>query len=216
VSREAIVAAAVAELGADTHDKRVRIWESALGREVTYEEIHKLAWCGGFALFCLHAAGLAKKTFWRLGAGFLLQPPTPLRTVKVPSPGDIGYQNSPFQHHFIVESVDGTLVHSIDGNQPDVRRRLRSLGGGIVYYSIAPFIDQEDTLPTIPAPPAHATPGALQHALNSLMVAHPLEHEGPLLLVDGIIGPKTEAAIKWAQMLLKQPGADPYTLLGLT
>ena len=201
MTRAAVVDAAIAAIGADTPTRRVKYWESALGRKVTYEEIRKMAWCGGFALYCLHEAGHALDTHWRIGAGFLLQSPHPLTVVKVPAPGDIGYQNSPFQHHFITESCDGQVVHSIDGNQPDVRRRTRTLGPAVVYYDIASLL--RDTIPSPSMPAPRGTDGAVQHSINSLIMKHLVEHDTPkILTVDGIVGPRTTAAIVWAQRRL--------------
>jgi hypothetical protein len=207
MNRQAVVDAAVAELGADTHEKRIRYWESALGYEIHhFEEIAKLAWCGGFALYCLHTAGLALDVHWRIGAGFLLQKPHPLPRIAIPLPGDIGYLDKPFQHHFVVESVDGDTVHSVDGNQPDVRRKTRSLHAPtLTFFSIAPFLGVELPSPSDPPPKHWTTPAEVQHAVNNLIVRHPLDNPPGLLTVDGIIGPKSEAAIKWAQQELGIP-----------
>jgi hypothetical protein len=210
VTRAAVVAAAAADVGPDTHEKRIRIWTSALGRPVTYAEIEKLAWCGGAALCWLHDAGLALDVHWAIGNGFLLQKPHPLPIVKLPQPGDIGYQASPFQHHFVVESVeDGHIVHSVDGNQPDVRRRSRMVGPNLTFFSIRPYLELVSAPDELPSPavqlPRHATSAEYQHAINSLMLVHPLEHTFGLLLVDGIVGPKTTEALRWAQKMLKVP-----------
>lgn len=207
MTRAAVVDWALSQVGPDTHEKRVAYWTSALGRPVTFGEIEKLAWCGGFALCALHEAGLGLDVHWAIGKGFLLQPPHPLPTVKIPLPGDIGYQGSPFQHHFIVEAVDGSLVHSVDGNQPDVRRKTRALSPSLTFYSIHPLLIAAGAPFELPAPGSdvrHWTgPAEVQHALNSLMLAHPLDHSFGLLTVDGIIGPKSTEALKWAQRLLK-------------
>ena len=196
--RDDIVAAAAAELGRDTHEKRVKYWSSALGNRVSYEEVSKLAWCGGFALYCLHTAGVALDVRWHLGSGFLLQPPHPLRVTHSPLPGDIGYVDKPFQHHLICEAVDGTLVHSIDGNQPDVRRKTRALSQ-VVFYSIEPYLAALELPRPSQPPPPEPSPFALQRAINAVILAHPLDHAPPLLRVDGIIGPKTLEARAWAE-----------------
>ena len=105
---------------------------------------HTISWCGGFALACLHQAGLTDK-MWTIGHGFLLTPPA-FGTTKDPKPGDIAYFNQPFQHHAIVaEIVDGKLI-TIDGNQgaPEERvaRRERVLATcGATFYSIAPLVE---------------------------------------------------------------------------
>ena len=221
MSRDRVVAAAAAEMGPDTHERRIQFWESALGYEIHhYEEIAKLAWCGGFALFCLHQAGLAKDVFWRIGRGFLLQPPHPLKVTKAPEPGDIGYQDKPFQHHFVVERVDGDFVHSIDGNQPDVRRRIRPIAGApgqpLTFYSIAPFLQ-----PPSPFPPKRTQPVDVQRAVNGLIMRHTGTDAPRLLATDGLIGPLSTAAIEWAQRELGipvtgNPDAATCNALGLS
>lgn len=228
MTRQAVVDAAIAEIGPDNHERRITYWESALGYEIHhFEEIAKLAWCGGFALYCLHQAGLAKDVHWRIGRGFLLQPPHPLPIVKVPQSGDVGYQGSPFQHHFVVEQVDGQLVHSVDGNQPDVRRKIRTIGPALTFFSIAPLlalagVTDEPTDPGVPTTILrHATPAELQHAVNTLLVNRGGLDVPDMLTVDGIIGPKSTAAIKWAQRRLGipvtgNPDATTCHALGLT
>lgn len=97
----------------------------------------KLAWCGIFALHCLHAADVAPPEIkWEFGRGFLYHlPPT-----TTPQPGDIGYIHHPFQHHLIVESVDGDTVTSIDGNTPIVARKKRAKRDITTFYSIEDWI----------------------------------------------------------------------------
>jgi hypothetical protein len=197
--RDAIVEAAVAEIGAGNREKLLRYWESAMGQEVSYDSVHRLAWCGIFALYCLHAAGVAKDVFWKVGKGFLLQPPHPLKTTRTPQPGDIGYQNLPFQHHFLVENVNGVLIHTIDGNQPDIRRRTRSFGSELVFYSIEPLLALAAGLPSPSAtPPPEPAEKTLQRAVNKVILAHPTGAP-KLLVVDGIIGPLSKSAIAWAR-----------------
>lgn len=218
MSRAGVVARALAEVGPDTQDKRVRYWESALGRPVTFGEIQHLAWCGGFALCMLHEEGLALDKLWQIRHGFLLQQPHPLPITHSPQPGDIGYQDAPFRHHFIIERVDGNIVHSVDGNQPDVARRMRVISPALAFYSIAGLLPVSDT---IPAPRLSASPAEVQHAVNNLIMTKLLDTPPNLLTVDGIIGPKTESALRWAQRELGVPvtgHADDATqkALGLT
>lgn len=73
-------------------------------------------WCGAFALWALHQAGLARGVKWIQSLGFLLVPPNALPIVKVPKPGDIAYFNKS-QHHAVVKrlNADGT-VDLINGN----------------------------------------------------------------------------------------------------
>lgn len=197
MTRAAVVEFAAAEIGPDTPDKRVKYWADALGRPVTYAEISHPAWCGIFALWCLHQAGLDTDEHWQIGKGFLLQNPHPMHLTTDPQPGDIGYIAAPFQHHFIVESVDATNVHSIDGNQPDIRRQSRPLGSHIVFYSIAGLL----ALAGEPDEPLGPTPAGIQHALNTLILAHPDASPPALLRVDGIFGPKSTTALRWAEAL---------------
>ena len=225
MTRQAVVDAAVAELGPDTHLKRCKYWDSALGHGVTYESIASLAWCGGFALYCLHTAGLGKDVLWRIGSGFLLQPPHPLPRVKTPEPGDIGYLDKPFQHHFVVESVDGVIVHSVDGNQPDVRRKTRSIGPSLVFFSIEPLLLLANADTSLPSPSMprvrYSTPAEVQHAVNNLIMRRLADTPPGLLTVDGKIGPKSTAAIQWAQRALGipvtgHPDAATCAALGLS
>lgn len=209
MSRAAVVAAAAAEIGPDTPEKRVKYWSDALGRPVTYDEIKHPAWCGIFALWCLHQAGLDTDEHWQIGKGFLLQNPHPMHLTTSPQAGDIGYIASPFQHHFIIESTDDTRVHSIDGNQPDIRRQSRVMSSKIVYYSIAGLLVRAGAADTLPAPSARPVswtqPASVQHALNTLILARPEAAPPALLTVDGVIGPKSQAALRWAQNLLAVP-----------
>jgi hypothetical protein len=102
-------------------------------------------WCGGFALYCLHQAGLALGVPWLDGLGFC--EPQRLPRVKVPQPGDVAWflKN---QHYAIVEAVRGNVVDTIDGNQgitparPSIKLHSgRPLSSVAVFYSIQPFLD---------------------------------------------------------------------------
>lgn len=208
MSRQAIIDAASAEIGPFDQSKVDRYWKDVLPPG-QYQPGIKKAWCGAFALYCLHRAGLDTGEHWKWGAGFLLQNPHPLHVTKAPLPGDIGYQSAPFQHHFVVELVSGNLVHSIDGNQPDVRRKTRVISSALTFFSIAPLLavagdSDADTSPGMGI--IHrATPAEVQHALNNLVMARPHASPPPLLTVDGVIGPKSTAALEWAQRELGVP-----------
>ncbi len=86
-----------------------------------------LAWCGAFALWALRPVC---KRMWKLGLGFLSTPPAfkqiPVSQAK---PGDVAYWHSPFQHHAIVERVEGAYIYTIDGNQgaPQTCKRKQRL-----------------------------------------------------------------------------------------
>lgn len=104
---------------------------------------HPPQWCGALALCCLHGALLGTELTWRFAtatdkrSGFLWA----LKRTEHPEPGDVGYIDQPFQHHFIVERVAGETVECIDGNQggdEPIRRVERKLGAhGVAYFSIA-------------------------------------------------------------------------------
>lgn len=210
MSRQAVVDAAIAELGKPNSGE---YWSSALGKASGPQ---RLAWCGIFALYCLHKAGLALGTFWTFSLGFLTKPDRTwfLPKTQAPQPGDIGYRDQPFQHHFIVEAVDGDMVHSIDGNSgaySTVNRCTHPIGHGCTYFSIAKLVGEPESQVYLPSPskppsaPHSPTPAVVQHALNTLMLKHPLEHDFPLLTIDGIIGPKSQQALRWAQQILHIP-----------
>jgi hypothetical protein len=109
-------------------------------------------WCGAFALWALHQAGLALNVKWVQSLGFLLVAPHALKPVQVPKPGDIAYFNRS-QHHAVVRRVnaDGT-VDLINGNgfNPAIQNGAISevaasrthMSNVTAFYSIQPFIDQ--------------------------------------------------------------------------
>ena len=128
--RARILEIATAEIGPQSKGsaKVEAYWRDVLPPEWTDARVHEYAktkeWCGCFALWCLRQAGLAKDIHWHDGLGFL--GPAKLHTTRTPSRGDIGYVSSPFQHHFVFDRIDGDgWVHSVDGNQPDVREKRR-------------------------------------------------------------------------------------------
>lgn len=102
------------------------------------------AWCGAFALRCLHEAQLALAVKWAFGPphfGFLYL----LEQTKTPEPGDIAYLDAPFQHHAIVTDVEGDTVHTIDGNQgpsAPIMTHSAPLKHWTAFYSIARFITE--------------------------------------------------------------------------
>src|ERR1041385_3662009 len=60
------------------------------------------AWCGGFALWALKQAGLAKDLMWHTNAnheGYGFAEVYGLPRTKSPLPGDIAYYDQPYQHH---------------------------------------------------------------------------------------------------------------------
>lgn len=110
---------------------------------------HPPHWCGAFALHCLHESGLLLDQEWKFGPphyGFLYRLEQ-LAPGVMPEPGDIGYQDKPYQHHFVVERVEGDIVHTVEGNQEKpqvIRARQRRLHApGVTYHSIASVLAPE-------------------------------------------------------------------------
>lgn len=151
--REAIVQAAAGQLGAKDH-RVADYWRDVLG--VSWHGAFPPQWCGAFALWCLHQAGVAKDAIWHIagcwpahdskGYGFLLVPPHALQPTATPRPGDISYKSAPFQHHAVVESFDIVtgVVRTIDGNQgpPDYIKRSHHnvRDAAFTHYSIEPLV----------------------------------------------------------------------------
>ena len=134
--RQKIIDAARSQLGPQNPDK---YWQDTQPALVGYPD--KIAWCGGFALWALHQAGIAKDIGWKIGKGFTEINHLP-RTSN-PKPGDIAYFDQPYQHHAIVVSnIDGVLK-TIDGNQPGntVAERTRPTSSATAFYSIEPFLN---------------------------------------------------------------------------
>lgn len=178
--RRKVVQAAAGEIGSG--DPRA-YWEDS---GFTYNtDLKKRAWCGVFALWALHQAGLALGVRWRVGAGFL----SLLPRTKAPRPGDIAYDDQPWQHHSVVESLEQGVLTTIDGNQPDVRRKTRKLPEDLVFFSIDPFVAPESDLggrPTLRRNMEGEAVKTLQRAIG----AKP----------DGVFGPMTESALRsWQQ-----------------
>ena len=131
-SRARVVAAAVGELG---QSDSMRYWPSAYGKPIADPfGFRHLAWCGAFALWCLHQAELAADIHWELGRGFLYR----LHMTREPKAGDVAYFQH-LQHHAVVEAVheDGR-VSLINGNGAggQVTRSTGTLGLVTAFYSI--------------------------------------------------------------------------------
>lgn len=124
-------------------------WESAKLPRNT-----KAHWCGVFALFCLHQAGLALDQGWIVGRGFVAALKLP--RVKDPQPGDVCYDDQPYQHYSIVESYDPVTKElvTIDGNQGapyPIKCRTRQRPKDYVFFSIQPLLDAYQDSDTEPA-----------------------------------------------------------------
>jgi len=131
--REAVVAAAVSQIGCDAKDA---YYQSALGPGRKPWPHH---WSGCFCLWALHEAGLLLDIEWSIGFTDITQH---LKVTRYPDPGDWAHFTA-FQHDAIVEEVGAGFLSTIDGNSTGGKvqriRRARNYTG-VTYYSIARFI----------------------------------------------------------------------------
>jgi len=100
-------------------------------------------WCGIFALWCLHQAGLAKDKTWKTGLGFLETPPA-LPKTKDPQPGDIAYYTK-FSHQAVVlvNNGDGTTENANgNGSGGVVTIGRPKIEDAFAFYSISKLIEQ--------------------------------------------------------------------------
>jgi len=102
----------------------------------------KPEWCGIFALWAYHQAGLGRGVQWKVGLGFV--EPQRFPRVSVPKPGDLAYYDAPFQHHALVRDVRGDTVDLINGNGAGGQVTLSSkpIGSATFYYSLSKWIDK--------------------------------------------------------------------------
>jgi hypothetical protein len=128
--RSKVVKAATSQIG--KQDSSV-YWKDVLPSQSSFPP----EWCGAFALWSLHQAGLAKAWNWEIGKGFLYKLPT----TKDPQPGDIAYF-SKFQHQAVVKSVEGDNVTLLNGNGTGkaVTETTIPKAHAAAYYSIAPLL----------------------------------------------------------------------------
>ncbi len=135
-ARQAAVMAALGEVGNGDPKK---YWEDvAPGDNPAGAD-----WCGAFALWALHRAGLALDRRWVFGRGFILVGPHPLPQTTNPEPGDIAYFNKN-QHQAIVEFVSPTAVQLINGNGAGGKVSVSTVPRSNVtaFFSIKPLLDQ--------------------------------------------------------------------------
>ena len=195
LTRDRIIEIASAEIGPG---RRSDYWTEVLG----YDPGPKKAWCGAFCLWALHQAGLAREHKWGIdGSGMV--GPLKLHQTRTPSRGDICYLHLPYQHHFLFDYEHDGWVHSVDGNQPDVRQRKRRRDG-IVFYSISSLLDaaEQETQPSQITFPTLRI-GSTGEPVRRLQTE--LNRHGATLAVDGGFGVKTEAAVREFQARSRLP-----------
>lgn len=134
--RALVVAAALSQVGLG--DAQI-YWDNVLpGVNVGHAD-----WCGAFALWCLHQAGLALDRHWVIGSGFLLTHPA-LPQTKTPQVGDIAYF-AHNEHHGVIVSVDPTgAIGLVNGNGTGglVSQSTVDPSEVTAFFSIAPLIAQ--------------------------------------------------------------------------
>lgn len=144
--RARIIEVATGEIGpqAKGSDRVYDYWREVLPDTWSSSEVAKYAktreWCGGFALFCLRAAGLARDICWHDGIGFL--GPAHLKPTKMPSMGDIGVKPQPFAHHWIFKYEYDGWLYGIGGNTPGVKEQ-RFRKDEVTIYSISPLLPED-------------------------------------------------------------------------
>jgi hypothetical protein len=138
LGRAAVVAAAVSQLGND--DPKL-YWDDVLpGKDPSGAD-----WCGAFALWCLHQAGLALDWMWEIESGFALSDKhQSLPVTKSPLPGDMAYFDHN-QHMAVVELVTPTAVQLVNGNGTAgaVTRSTALRSSVSAFFSIAPLLAEK-------------------------------------------------------------------------
>lgn len=136
--RSRVVDAATDALG--VRDARA-FWRDVLPAG-TPESQYPKDWCGAFALWCLHQAGLGLDLQWEFGPpnyGFLWRLPT----TQNPQPGDVAYFDTN-QHHALVTDIGliGDRVGLINGNGMGgaVTASSAQRSSAAAYYSIEPLV----------------------------------------------------------------------------
>lgn len=108
-------------------------------------------WCGAFALWCLHQAGLGLDIGWVVGVGFLEKLPI----TSDPQPGDIAYFTNNQHHAVVTDLLGNNRLGLVNGNGTGGKVSASSIdkSQAAAFYSIAPLVAQADdaggTLPWI-------------------------------------------------------------------
>lgn len=107
-------------------------------------------WCGIFALWAIHQAGIARDVQWKTALGFVEVEheggPAGRDFPRTSSPkaGDIAYYDQPYQHHAVVAAVRGDVLDVINGNGSGSRVTASSPARSKAtnYYSIQKYVDR--------------------------------------------------------------------------
>ncbi len=200
--RDRVIEIAEVEIGpqAKGSQRVFEYWRDTLPATWTDAQVRLYAktkeWCGGFTLFCLHSAGVAKDVFWKDGIGYL--GPAKLKPTRTPSLGDIGVKPIPFAHHWVFKHEYDGWFYGIGGNTPGVKEQ-RFRKDEVSVYSIQPLIDavvEPDERETTPAPKLPTVWIGHCPILTGMELQNMLNRFGFGLKVDGVLGPKTDAAIR--------------------
>ena len=136
--RHAVVGAAVSQMG---KNDPTPYWLDVVGTP----QPRSMAWCGAFALWALHQAGLALDKKWIPGQGFLMTHGS-LPQTKTPQPGDIAYFTK-YEHHAVIANVyaDKTMdLVNGNGQNRAVSPSIHSpISSATAIFSIKPYIDQK-------------------------------------------------------------------------
>lgn len=134
--RQRVAKAALGEIGSTD---KAKYWASALPGQ----NPAGLDWCGAFALWSLHEAGLVTDWLWKIGSGFLMTTQHSLPITTTPDVGDIAYFNAN-QHEAVVTAVDTvnrtvTLANG-NGNFGAVSPSTIPWNKATAFFSIAPLV----------------------------------------------------------------------------
>lgn len=133
--RHNVVTAAISQIG---NKNQQPYWIDVMGTQQPASE----SWCGAFALWALHQAGLVLDKKWIPGQGFLMTHGN-LPQTKSPLPGDIAYYDH-YQHHAVVANVyPDKTIDLINGNGENhaVSPGHTKLSAPTAFFSIKPYID---------------------------------------------------------------------------
>jgi hypothetical protein len=129
-----VIKAALGEIGSSNAAK---YWASSLpGTNMAGQ-----SWCGAFALWSLHQAGLATDWLWEPGLGFLMATHHNLPRTSDPQPGDIAYFDK-YQHEAVIYNTTPTTVLLVNGNGTAGKVSISEVPKSSVtaFFSIEPLI----------------------------------------------------------------------------